>query len=54
MLICIMIGSVTKHIVNHNSLGDSIAAPIHRALALVVALASWPPHWTLSNARLTP
>jgi uncharacterized membrane protein YphA (DoxX/SURF4 family) len=45
LLVLIMTGAVATHIINHNTLSDSIAAPIQLVLAGVVALANWPPDW---------
>jgi uncharacterized membrane protein YphA (DoxX/SURF4 family) len=45
LLVLIMTGAVATHIINHNTLSDSIAAPIQLVLAGVVALANWPADW---------
>ncbi len=45
MLVALMTGAVTTHIVDHNTLADSIAAPIELALAGIAALTHWPADW---------
>jgi uncharacterized membrane protein YphA (DoxX/SURF4 family) len=45
LLVLLMTGAVATHIINHNTLSDSIAAPIQLVLAGVVALANWPADW---------
>jgi hypothetical protein len=45
MLVLLMTGAVTTHIVNHNALSDSWAAPVMLVLDSMVALANWPAHW---------
>lgn len=45
ILVALMTGAVTTHIVNHDTLSDSIAAPIELILAGVAALAHWPADW---------
>jgi uncharacterized membrane protein YphA (DoxX/SURF4 family) len=46
MLVLILTGAVTTHVINHDVLADSVAAPIHLAFATVIALANWPARWT--------
>ncbi len=41
MLVALMTGAVTTHIVDHNTLADSIAAPIELVLAGIAALTHW-------------
>jgi uncharacterized membrane protein YphA (DoxX/SURF4 family) len=45
LLVFILTGAVATHIINKDTIGDSIAAPIHLVLGLVVALAYWPADW---------
>ncbi len=45
MLVAILTGAVTTHIVDHDSLADSIAAPIELVLAVIAALTHWPADW---------
>ncbi len=45
MLVAILTGAVTTHIVDHNTLADSIAAPIELVLAGIAALTQWPADW---------
>ncbi len=45
MLVAILTGAVTTHIVDHNTLADSIAAPIELVLAGIAALTHWPVDW---------
>lgn len=45
MLVAILTGAVTTHIVDHNTLADSIAAPIELVLAGIAALTHWPADW---------
>jgi hypothetical protein len=47
----ILIGGVTTHIVNHDSIGDSVSAPIHLVLTMIIALAHWPADWRDPFAR---
>jgi hypothetical protein len=51
LLVFILIGGVTTHIVNHDSRRDSISAPIHLVLAFVVGLAYWLADWREPFAR---
>jgi uncharacterized membrane protein YphA (DoxX/SURF4 family) len=44
-LVLVLTGAVTTHVVNHNSLSESIQAPIHLAIAGMIALANWPADW---------
>jgi DoxX-like family len=45
MLVALMTGATTTHIVNHDTLADSIAAPIELVLAGIAALTHWPADW---------
>ena len=45
MLVLLMTGAVTTHIVDHNALSDSWAAPVMLVLDSIVALANWPADW---------
>jgi hypothetical protein len=49
------VGAMVTHQINHDKLTDSIAAPIHFVLAVIVALSTWPAHWqdplTMSEPR---
>jgi len=45
ILVALMTGAVTTHIVDHNTLSDSIAAPIELVLASIAALIHWPADW---------
>src|SRR5262245_1981231 len=45
LLMVILIGAVPTHVINRDSLSDSIAAPVHLVLAVIVALACWPADW---------
>jgi uncharacterized membrane protein YphA (DoxX/SURF4 family) len=45
LLMFILTGAVATHIINHDSLADSVSAPVHLVLAGVVALACWPADW---------
>ena len=51
LMVFILIGAVTTHFVNHDSIGDSISAPIHLTFAFIVALATWPADWRQLFAR---
>jgi len=44
-LLFVLIGATTTHIVNHNALSESLAAPTHLLVAAVIALANWPARW---------
>jgi uncharacterized membrane protein YphA (DoxX/SURF4 family) len=45
VMLFILPGAIATHIINRDSLTDSIAAPIILVLATIVALATWPAHW---------
>jgi DoxX-like family len=45
MLVAIMTGAVTTHIVDHDTLANSIAAPIELILSGIAALTQWPADW---------
>jgi uncharacterized membrane protein YphA (DoxX/SURF4 family) len=45
LLVFILIGAIATHIINKDTLGDSVAAPIHLVIGLLVALACWPADW---------
>ena len=45
VLAFILTGAVATHITNHDTLADSISAPVHLILAGIVALATWPADW---------
>ncbi len=51
LLVFVLTGAVTTHIVNHNSLGDGVAAPIHLVLAAVMARANGPADWRAPFGR---
>jgi uncharacterized membrane protein YphA (DoxX/SURF4 family) len=44
-LLFILTGAVATHIINHDSIQDSVAAPVHLVFAAVIALACWPTDW---------
>jgi uncharacterized membrane protein YphA (DoxX/SURF4 family) len=44
-LVFVLTGAVTTHIVNHDSLRDSVSAPLHLIIAATLALANWPADW---------
>ncbi|TCO48843.1 DoxX family protein [Actinocrispum wychmicini] len=44
-LVLVLTGAVTTHIVNHNALYESVSAPLHLLIMIVVALANWPADW---------
>jgi uncharacterized membrane protein YphA (DoxX/SURF4 family) len=45
IVIVTMIGAMVTHRINHDKPADSISAPIHFALAVIVALSAWPADW---------
>jgi uncharacterized membrane protein YphA (DoxX/SURF4 family) len=45
IMLFILTGAIATHIINRDSLGDSIAAPIILVLSAIIALASWPVDW---------
>jgi hypothetical protein len=45
MLVLVLTGAVTTHVINHDAIGDSLAAPTHLVFAAIIALANWPAHW---------
>ncbi|MFC0529716.1 DoxX family protein [Phytohabitans kaempferiae] len=44
-LVFVLTGAVTTHIVNHDGLSDSLAAPVHLVVMGILALANWPADW---------
>lgn len=45
ILIFVMTGAIATHIINHDVIRDSVAAPLHWLFALIIALGSWPADW---------
>jgi uncharacterized membrane protein YphA (DoxX/SURF4 family) len=45
ILVAIMTGAVTTHIVDHDMLADHFTAPIELVLAGIAALTQWPADW---------
>ena len=45
ILVFVLTGAVTTHIVNHNVLFDSFAAPTHLIIMGILALTNWPADW---------
>lgn len=45
VLILLMTGAVTTHVINHDVLSDSVAAPIELVFSFIIALGSWPWDW---------
>ncbi|GLZ80363.1 hypothetical protein Afil01_51700 [Actinorhabdospora filicis] len=45
-LVLLLVGAVTTHIVNHDPVSESTAAPLHLVITAVFALVNWPAHWT--------
>jgi uncharacterized membrane protein YphA (DoxX/SURF4 family) len=45
VLVVTLIGAVVTHVINHDTLADSISAPVHLVLAAGIALACWPADW---------
>ncbi|RDI63468.1 DoxX family protein [Nocardia pseudobrasiliensis] len=46
VLILVLTGAVVTHIVNHHGPRESFAAPVHLVIMAIIALATWPAHWT--------
>jgi hypothetical protein len=44
-LVLVLTGAVTTHIVNHDPLYESFAAPTHLMIMALIALANWPADW---------
>jgi uncharacterized membrane protein YphA (DoxX/SURF4 family) len=44
-LVLVLTGAVTTHIVNHDPLSESAAAPTHLVITALIALANWPADW---------
>jgi len=53
-LVLVLDGAVTTHIVNHDPLGEAMAAPIHLIVAFVIVLANWPADWKDLLAPVRP
>jgi uncharacterized membrane protein YphA (DoxX/SURF4 family) len=45
LLVFLMTGAVTTHIVNHDMVADNFSAPVMLVLVSIVALANWPADW---------
>jgi len=45
MLVLVLTGAVTTHIVNHDPAVESWAAPTHLVIMGILALANWPADW---------
>ncbi|MFB4289491.1 DoxX family protein [Nonomuraea sp. ATR24] len=45
VLMFVLTGAVTTHIVNHDPAVESWAAPTHLVIMGVIALVNWPAHW---------
>ncbi len=45
ILVFVLTGAVTTHIVNHNALFESFAAPTHLIIMGLIALTNWPADW---------
>jgi uncharacterized membrane protein YphA (DoxX/SURF4 family) len=45
VMLFILPGAIATHIINRDTLTDSIAAPIILVLTAIVAVATWPAHW---------
>jgi hypothetical protein len=45
LLVLLMTGAVTTHIVDHDMLADNFSAPVMLVLVSIVALANWPADW---------
>jgi uncharacterized membrane protein YphA (DoxX/SURF4 family) len=45
IVIVTMVGAMVTHQINRDKPADSISAPIHFALAVIVALSAWPADW---------
>jgi uncharacterized membrane protein YphA (DoxX/SURF4 family) len=45
VMLFILTGALATHIINRDSLADSIAAPIILMLSTIIALANWPADW---------
>ena len=44
-LLFILTGAVATHVINHDTIQDSVAAPVHLVFAALIALACWPADW---------
>ncbi|MEV0612828.1 DoxX family protein [Nonomuraea sp. NPDC050404] len=54
ILAFVLTGAVTTHIINHDVLSQSWAAPTHLVIAGAVALANWPADWRELLRRAVP
>jgi uncharacterized membrane protein YphA (DoxX/SURF4 family) len=45
LLVFLMTGAVTTHIVDHDMVADNFSAPVMLVLVSIVALANWPADW---------
>jgi hypothetical protein len=45
ILVLLMTGAVTTHIVDHDMLADNFSSPVMLVLDSIVALANWPADW---------
>lgn len=45
IMMFIMPGAIATHIINHDKIGDAVAAPYVLALSTIIALMTWPASW---------
>ena len=45
ILVLLMTGAVTTHLVDHDMLADNFSSPVMLVLVSIVALANWPADW---------
>jgi uncharacterized membrane protein YphA (DoxX/SURF4 family) len=45
LLVFLMTGAVTTHIVDHDMIADNFSSPVMLVLVSIVALANWPADW---------
>ncbi|MFD0360971.1 DoxX family protein [Nocardia sp. GCM10030253] len=45
MLVLVLTGAVTTHIIDDGAIYEEVSAPLHLAIMFVVALVNWPADW---------
>ncbi|MEV1145959.1 DoxX family protein [Micromonospora sp. NPDC049799] len=45
VLVFVLTGATTTHIVNHDTWSESVSAPVHLVIMGILALVNWPARW---------
>lgn len=49
-LVLVLTGAIATHLIDHDTISHSIAAPIHLVLATIITLSRWPADWSTQLA----